>query len=91
MNHTIWINNIHRGKKSASVLNNRKRDYSQILDVIRSLPIVPCFPHIFAPWILISIIYLDKAKLKANIQAQKNPNYKTQANFLHESSSPFIS
>jgi hypothetical protein len=55
-----------------------KKDTTRCLDVVRFLPIVTCFPHTSAPWILISTIYLDKAKLKANIQAPKTPSYKTQ-------------
>jgi hypothetical protein len=55
-----------------------KGEYNQCLDVVRSLPTVPCFPHTSSPWILRSTIYLDKAKLKANIQAPKTPSYKTQ-------------
>jgi hypothetical protein len=37
-----------------------------------------------------STIYPDKEKLKANIQDPKTPSYKTQDNFPHEKSPPFI-
>ena len=55
-----------------------KEDTTRCLDVVRFLPIVPCFPHTYSPWIMISTIYLDKEKLKDNIQAPKTPSYKTQ-------------
>jgi hypothetical protein len=55
-----------------------KKDTTRCLDVVKFLPKVPCFPHTFAPEILRSTIYLDKAKLKPNIQAPKSPSYKTQ-------------
>ena len=82
-----------------------KKYTTRCLDVVRFLPTVPCFPHTYAPWILRSTIYLDKSKLKANIQAPKTPSYETQehsnfsklnfpsspTNLPHESSSLFIS
>jgi hypothetical protein len=61
-----------------------KKEYNQCLDVVRSLPTVPCFPHTSAPhimrlYILKSLtIYLDKENLIANIQTPKTPSYKTQ-------------
>ena len=55
-----------------------KKDTTECLDVFMFLPIVPCFPHNYAPWIMRSKIYLDKANLKDNIQATKTPSYKTQ-------------
>ena len=55
-----------------------KKDTTRCLDVVRFLPTVPFFPHTYAPRILRSTIYLDKAKLKANIQAPKTPSYKPQ-------------
>ena len=55
-----------------------KENTTRCLDVVTFLPKVPCLPHTSAPQILISTIYLDKAKLKANIQAPKTPSYKTQ-------------
>jgi hypothetical protein len=54
-----------------------KKDTTRCLDIVRFLPIVPWFPHTSAPWILRPTIYLDKAKLKANI-GPKTPSYKTQ-------------
>jgi hypothetical protein len=76
-----------------------KKDTTRCLDVVRFLPMVPCFPHTSSPWIMKPTIYLDKANLKANI-GPKNPCYKTQelaiqktpkANFPHENSPPLIS
>jgi hypothetical protein len=55
-----------------------KENTTRCLDVVKSLPTFPFFPHTSSPRILRSTIYLDKAKLKANIQAPKTPSYKTQ-------------
>jgi hypothetical protein len=55
-----------------------KENTTRCLDVVSSFPTIPCFPHTSASQILRSTIYLDKAKLKANIQAPKTLRYKTQ-------------
>ena len=52
-----------------------KKDTSICLDFFKFLLTVPCFTHTSTPWILRSTIYLDKAKLKANI-GPKTPSYK---------------
>jgi hypothetical protein len=66
------------GNKYIVVLKMWKKDTTKCLDVVRLLPTVPCFPHTSTPWILRSTIYIDKTKVKANIQAPKTPSYKTQ-------------
>ena len=40
------------GKKYITVLEIWKGEYNQCLDVVGSLPTVPCFPHTSAPRIL---------------------------------------
>ena len=64
-----------------------KKDTTRCLDIVRSLPIVPCFPHTSSPRILRPIIYLDKAKLQAK---SKNPIKLSPTSFSHEKYSPFI-